>query len=167
MLTSENGWQQAYNLKAVVDMDSHLILTGHVSQRANDKQEIEPALEQIDKLPETLGEAGRLAADNGYLSEDNVAACEEQDITPYIATGRKEHNPGWKKRLTAPEEPPPEGARRPRSDGLPATGSRPLRERSSTPGAKGAKGPSSRSLEPSRSHRPTSASGSGPEEGRS
>lgn len=108
MLTSENGWQQAYNLQAVVDMDSHLILAGHVSQNTNDKQELKPALEQIDQLPETLGEAGRLAADNGYFSEDNVAACEDRDITPYIATGREQHNPGWKEHLTGPEEDPPE-----------------------------------------------------------
>jgi transposase len=108
MLTSENGWQQAYNLQAAVDMDSHLILTGHVSQSPNDKQELEPALEQIDELPERLGEADRLAADNGYLSAGNVAACEEQGITPYIATGRKKHNPSWKERLTGPEEDPPE-----------------------------------------------------------
>jgi len=108
MFTSENGWQQAYNLQAAVDMDSHLILAGHVSQNTNDKQELEPALEAIDELPETLGEAGRLAADNGYLSAGNVAACEEQDITPYIATGRKKHNPSWNERLTGPEEDPPE-----------------------------------------------------------
>jgi transposase len=107
MFTSENGYQQAYNLQAVVDMESHLILTGHVSQKTNDKQELEPALAQIDELPDELGAPEKLAADNGYLSEDNVTACEDRDITPFIATGREEHNPGWKERLTGPEENPP------------------------------------------------------------
>ena len=33
MLTSSNGWQQAYNLQSSVDMDSYMIFGGQVAQK--------------------------------------------------------------------------------------------------------------------------------------
>ncbi|WP_251963945.1 IS1182 family transposase [Salinibacter ruber] len=108
MHTSENGFQQAYNAQATVCMNSHLILEGHLSQRANDKQELEPALQKLDQLPEKVGSPDRLAADSGYYSSGNARACEDHRITPYISTGREEHNQRWKKRFSAPEDPPEE-----------------------------------------------------------
>lgn len=108
MFTSENGYQQAYNVQATVCKDSHLILDGHITQKANDKQELPPALEGLEKLPGKLGTARRLSADNGYFSEDNVTACEDEGITPYIATGREAHNPSWQERFQAAGEPPGE-----------------------------------------------------------
>lgn len=108
MFTSQNGFQQAYNGQATVDMDTHLILTTHVSQKANDVRELVPTVEAIGRLPDRIGQPDRLTADSGYYSIANVEECEDREITPYIATGRNEHHPGWKKRLTGPGGPPPE-----------------------------------------------------------
>lgn len=108
MFTSENGYQQAYNVQATVCMDSHLIVGGHVTQKGNDQWELEPALEEVAKLPGKLGTPERLSADNGYCSADNVTVCDDQDITPYIATGREEHNPSWKERFLEEAGEPPE-----------------------------------------------------------
>lgn len=105
MFTSENGFQQAYNAQATVCMDSHLLLEGHLSHRANDKQELEPALQKLIELPEKVGTPDRLAADSGYYSSANVEACEDHRITPYISTGREEHNQTWKERFSEPEGP--------------------------------------------------------------
>jgi hypothetical protein len=45
-----------------------------------------------------------MIADSGYFSETNVTACEGQEITPYIAVGRDQHNqPLWDRF----REPPP------------------------------------------------------------
>lgn len=108
MFTSQNGFQQAYNGQAAVDMDSHLILSTHLSQKSNDVRELSQALEAIDGLPDHLGGPERLAADSGYYSKTNIRACEDKEITPYIALRREEHHPGWKERLTGPSGPPPE-----------------------------------------------------------
>ncbi len=42
MPTSENGWQQAYNAQAALDMDSHLIVGGRLSQAPNDSRQLQP-----------------------------------------------------------------------------------------------------------------------------
>jgi transposase len=108
MLTSQNGWQQAWNAQAAVDMDSHLIVGGHISQAPNDKQELEPALDALEALPEQLGAPERIAADNGYYSEDNITKAIDRDLTPYLATGRQAHNQHWKERVADPGPPPEE-----------------------------------------------------------
>jgi len=113
MPTSENGFQQAYNAQAynaqaTVCMDSHLILEGHLSQKPNDKQELEPALQKLSELPEEVGSPNRLAADSGYYSSDNAQACEGQEICPYISAGREKHNPTWRERFAGPGAPPDE-----------------------------------------------------------
>ncbi len=89
MHTSDNGFQQAYNAQATVCMDSHLIVGGHISQKSNDKQELEPALQDLSELPERVGSPDRLAADSGHYSSGNAQACEDHRITPYISTGRE------------------------------------------------------------------------------
>jgi hypothetical protein len=43
-----------------------------VSQAPNDKQEMEPALTNLKRLPQALGTVTEILADNGFFSEDNV-----------------------------------------------------------------------------------------------
>jgi transposase len=104
IMPSGNSFEQAYNAQIAVDVPSMLIVAEHVSQNPNDKQELKPALDSIDELPEELGAVGTLIADNGYLSEANVGSCEEHQITPYIAVGRETHNQPLMERFL---EPPP------------------------------------------------------------
>ena len=93
-----------YNVQAVADTTSKLIVSAHVTQQPNDKQEIKPTLERLATLPEELGIVTDLIADSGYFSEANVAACEKQELTPYITIDRKNHNePLWNRF----QEPPP------------------------------------------------------------
>jgi transposase len=106
MLTSSNGWQQAYNVQHSVDMDSYMILGGHLTQATNDKQQLTPAVDALEALPDELGTLKRLAADSGYFSQDNVENVTGRQITPYIAKGRQTHHPDWKERLTKADPPP-------------------------------------------------------------
>ena len=76
-----------------------------VVQAPNDKQQIEPILEQIDALPAALGEEETLLADTGYFSAANVTACMAAGIDPLIAMGRQPHHPPLSERFT--EVPPP------------------------------------------------------------
>jgi transposase len=92
MPTSGGGFEQAYNAQAGVDTETMLIVTTHVSQAPNDKQELEPALTNLTRLPPTLGTVTDLLADNGYFSENNVKLCEENKVASYIAVKRESHH---------------------------------------------------------------------------
>ena len=107
MPTAGGGFEQAYNAQASVDMETMLIVSNHVSQNPNDKQEVEPALEQLNQLPESLGNLNRAALDSGYFSEANTQHLEAAQIEPYIACGRQTHNLTLEERF-APEPEAPE-----------------------------------------------------------
>ena len=104
MKTAGGGFDQCYNGQIAVDMDSMLIVTTSTVQACNDKQQVEPVLQQLKALPVELGKLGNLVADTGYFSETNVIACGEQQITPLIAVSREAHHPEPMARFT---EPPP------------------------------------------------------------
>ncbi len=101
---SGKSFMQAYNAQAAVDTGSMLVLANHISQNANDKKELEPMLERLEKLSDSLGNTQNLLADAGYFSEANVVECERKEITPYIACGRDGHNKSLEERF---KKPPP------------------------------------------------------------
>ena len=109
IMPSNEGFKQSYNAQAGVDADTHLIVEQHISQQANDKQEVVPALERLQQLPDELGQVDTLLADTGYFSEANVKCCEADSITPYIPQGRQGHNEGLQQRFAA-DPPEPEQA---------------------------------------------------------
>jgi transposase len=102
MPTSGGGFEQAYNAQAGVDTETMLIVTTHVSQAPNDKQELEPALTNLRQLPQELGTVTDILADNGYFSEGNVTLCDENKVIPYIAVKREKHNPPLMERFQEP-----------------------------------------------------------------
>ena len=106
MPVAGGDFDQAYNAQAAVAAGSMLVVCRDVVQAPNDKQQIEPVLNQIVSLPEALGKTETLLADSGYFSQTNVEACAEAKITPLIAAGRERHNRSWKDRFAAaPPEP--------------------------------------------------------------
>ena len=105
MPVSGGGFEQAYNAQAVVDNETLLIVSNHVSQKANDKKELKPALEALKALPESLGRPQELLADNGYFSESNVQSCVADKMTPYIAVERESHSLELQELLANPDPP--------------------------------------------------------------
>ena len=103
MPVSGGGFIQAYNAQASVDLDTMLMVAVHVTQHTNDKLEIQPAFDELNKLPESLGKVTEATADAGYFSETNVGLCEKENITPYIAAGRESHNQSLADRFSEPE----------------------------------------------------------------
>jgi transposase len=100
MPTAGGGFEQAYNAQAAVDVTTMLIVEQHVSQHPNDKQEVEPTLDNLDAVAAVIGKAAALIADTGYFSADNVDACHEHHVEPYIAAGRDAHYPPLAERLS-------------------------------------------------------------------
>ena len=91
MPTSGGGYEQCYNAQASADHESRLILHSHVTQNANDKQEIIPTMKWYAKHPQ-LKPSTAINADAGYFSEENIKACEQNSMTPYISFGKEQHN---------------------------------------------------------------------------
>lgn len=92
MPVSGGGFEQCYNAQAGVDAETMLVLSTHVTQAPNDKQQVVPTLEKLAALPEALGKPTDLLADTGYFSAANVAACVEQRIEPLLAMKRESHH---------------------------------------------------------------------------
>ena len=111
MPVAGGGFDQCYNAQAVVAAGSLLVVAPDVVQAANDKQQLEPMLNKVVALPDTLGKAETLLADNGYFSAANVTACADAGIVPLIAMGREAHHPSLDQRFAkappAPENPTP------------------------------------------------------------
>jgi transposase len=107
MKVAGGGFDQCYNAQAVVATDSMLVVATEVTQAANDKEQLVPMVEKLEALPQELGRAECILADNGYLSEANVEQCEAAQIEPLIAMGRCRHHVTWKQRFApAPKAPP-------------------------------------------------------------
>ena len=91
------GFEQCYNSQAVVDHESMLVMVPFVTQAPNDKEQVQPAVERLQDLPEEL-RPHTMTADNGYFSEKNVADCHAAGIEPLLAPGREPHHPHWSER---------------------------------------------------------------------
>lgn len=111
MPVAGGGFEQAYNAQAAVATGSLLVVAKDVVQATNDKQQITPTLDALDRLPEELGKTETLLADSGYFSEANVEACAAAEIAPLIACARERHHRAWRERFAAappsPENPTP------------------------------------------------------------
>ncbi len=81
------SFEQAYNCQAAVDGKSQLIVASLVTQAPNDKEQLEPILEQMEE-----NIAGRkpkkLSVDNGYFSELNCQLLAEAEIDAYLAADK-------------------------------------------------------------------------------
>ena len=89
IMGKQGDFDYRYNGQISVDSDHQIIVGQHLSQNANDKREIAPALENLreatdGRLPE------KMSADNGYHSGDNLEALEGSGVDCYIATSKGE-----------------------------------------------------------------------------
>lgn len=91
IMGKKGSFDYAYNAQISVDADRQIIVGLHISQNANDKQELEPALKALQDTAGRLPD--QLSADNGYFSGDNLQALEHSGTDAYIATdkGEKSH----------------------------------------------------------------------------
>src|SRR5208283_4608564 len=96
-----------YNAQAVVAEGSLLVVAVDVVQAANDKQQLQPMLNKVAALPDVLGKAETLLADNGYFGAASVAACGAVAVQPLIAMGCEAHHPAPSERFAAAPPPPP------------------------------------------------------------
>lgn len=88
MMKSRGNFEYCYNGQISVDSQSQIIVAQHLTQNANDKNELKRALTEIEKNIDKLPD--KISADSGYRSSDNISTLEENNIDGYIATGKGE-----------------------------------------------------------------------------
>ena len=101
--STNEGFDQHYNVQAAVDQGSLLIVASTLSNHPNDKREAEPTLAAISPQ---VGTPAAAALDNGYFSPVTFQACAQRGIEPYIATGREPHHQSWQTFFDDRPEPP-------------------------------------------------------------
>lgn len=105
--SADAGFNQHYNVQAVVDQTSLLIVATALSNHPNDKGEAEPDLAAI---PLELGTPAAAALDNGYWSPATLQALAARGIEAYVATGREPHHRSWQAFFAQASTPPPADA---------------------------------------------------------
>jgi transposase len=95
IMKGADGFVQGYNAQAAVEPDLQLIVGQTVTQATNDKEQLMPMVEVIERQSGQRPE--EILADSGYCSEKNLEALEsarqpEQRLEGYIATERQKHD---------------------------------------------------------------------------
>lgn len=88
IMGKKGNFEYSYNGQISVDSDNQIIVGQHLTQNANDKKEVKPALEEIEENTNRLPD--KMSLDNGYMSGDNLEALEDNRIDAYVAIGRGE-----------------------------------------------------------------------------
>ncbi|MBI4651056.1 IS1182 family transposase [Candidatus Desantisbacteria bacterium] len=88
IMGKKGDFDYRYNGQICVNEDNQIIVAQHLSQNANDKQEMSPAINIIQETTGTL--PSKMSSDNGYMSGDNIQALEDSGIDAFIATDKSE-----------------------------------------------------------------------------
>jgi transposase len=83
------GFEQAYNAQAVVDSTAQIIVAAAVTQEANDKQQLQPMLEQVKENCGRLPE--KASADAGYFNTEHLTDETLSTVDLYVPPDRQQH----------------------------------------------------------------------------
>jgi len=83
------SFAQCYNAQAAVEEKSQVIVAAQVTPAANDQEQLQPMVEEIEA--QTGERPGRLSADAGYFSESNVEFLSERGIEGLVAVEKLKH----------------------------------------------------------------------------
>ena len=104
------GFEQSYNAQAAVEVTRMLIVGQHVTDQANDKQQLIP---NLAALSPAVGPVGKALVDTGYFSQAAVLTAETSDhpLIIYAAMARQNHGRSIAQlEVQADPPPPPETA---------------------------------------------------------
>lgn len=106
IMKAGNGkhFDQCYNAQAAVDTASMLVVSNHISDHPNDKQDLLPSLDAATANGYKVSAA---LADTGYYSEANVQGCNERGIDAYIAVEKQSHGIALETILEGATDPEP------------------------------------------------------------
>jgi transposase len=89
ILLTKDGYIQGYNAQAAIDAKAQIIVAHGLTANMSDHGQL---VGLIDGITANLGAKPKEAsADSGYLSEANLNALADRQISAYVATGRAKH----------------------------------------------------------------------------
>jgi transposase len=98
ILKTKDGYIQGYNAQAAVDAKAQIIVAHALTASTSDHGQL---VELIDGIEANLGAKPKEAsADSGYLSEANLQALADRDISAYVAIGRAKHPADGKRKVS-------------------------------------------------------------------
>jgi transposase len=83
MATSTSRGLVGYNVQTAVDTKHHLIVAHEVTNVGSDRQQLSKMARQAQVAMETTELS--VIADRGYFNGDEILACDEAGITPYVS----------------------------------------------------------------------------------
>ncbi len=86
------GFVQGYNAQAAVDSDAQIIVAAEITQETNDKKQLVPMLEQVQRNLGRLPE--HATADAGYFSEAAVTDPKLAGVDLLVPPDRQKHGSG-------------------------------------------------------------------------
>jgi len=100
ILKTKDGYIQGYNAQAAVDAKAQIIVAHGLTASTSDHAQL---VGLIDGIEANLGTKPKEAsADSGYLSEANLQAMADRDISAYVAIGRAKHPTEIQRKITGP-----------------------------------------------------------------
>ena len=102
-----DGFVQAYNTQIAVEPVFQRIVGQTVTQAANDKQQMAPLVEVVERQSGQKPEA--MVADSGYCWDENLKYLAKQKREGFVATEKQKHGPP---KQLCPRGPLPKGASR-------------------------------------------------------
>ncbi len=88
IMKSRANFKYCYNGQISVDSQNQIIVGQHLTQNANDKNELKKEVDEIKK--NTGKNPDKISTDSGYKTSGNILALNESNIDGYIATGKGE-----------------------------------------------------------------------------
>jgi transposase len=100
ILKTKDGYIQGYNAQAAVDAEAQIIVAHGLTASMSDHGEL---VGLIDGIEANLGARPKEAsADSGYLSEANLQALADRNVSAYVATGRAKHPAAVSRNISGP-----------------------------------------------------------------
>lgn len=100
ILKTKDGYIQGYNAQAAVDATAQIIVAHGLTASTSDQDQLVPL---VDEIEGNLGcRPKEASADAGFLSEANLQALVDREISAYIATGRAKHPADAKRKIAGP-----------------------------------------------------------------
>jgi transposase len=89
IMKGAEGFVQSYNAQIAVEPEFQLIVGQLVTQEANDKQQVKPAIETMQE--QSGQKPAALVSDSGYCSEANLQYLDKKKIEAFVAVDRESY----------------------------------------------------------------------------
>jgi transposase len=105
IMKAGGGFEQCYNAQAAVEVTTMLIVGEHVTDQANDKQQLVPTLAVVSPV---IDQVAAILVDSGYYSENGVQTVESEERPPIVYAAMKRQSHGRSvAQLEVHADPPP------------------------------------------------------------